>query len=113
MVKYILLLVVITSCRAQRSYTPVRMECKNSISPQTDTLWVVDGNIRTQNPFPFITPLVVNKIDTLSGEDAGAIYGSRAANGAFLITTNFRELHKQGWFMGTTCSPTYVTKKKE
>jgi hypothetical protein len=108
--KYLLLLFVLSSCVAHKS---VRMECLNSIFPQNDTLWVVDGRLTTKNPFPFMLPLTVKTIDTLKGNEAALIYGTRAANGAYLITTNFRELHKEGWFMGTTCSPTYVTKKKK
>lgn len=108
--KYLLLLFVLSSCVVHK---PGRMECLNSISSQSDTLWVIDGKPMTKSPFPFIAPLFVTGIDTLKPVDAAPMYGSRAANGAYLITTNFRELHKEGWFMGTTCSPTYVTKKKK
>lgn len=44
--KYILLLFVIASCSAQRSYTPVRIECSNSFSQhQLDSLKRIDARI--------------------------------------------------------------------
>jgi TonB-linked SusC/RagA family outer membrane protein len=39
------------------------------------------------NPLSFINPLDIESIDILKDADATAIYGSRAANGAILITT--------------------------
>lgn len=39
------------------------------------------------NPLSFINPLDIASIDILKDADATAIYGSRAANGAILITT--------------------------
>ncbi|RYE56837.1 MAG: SusC/RagA family TonB-linked outer membrane protein, partial [Sphingobacteriales bacterium] len=39
------------------------------------------------NPFSFLNPADIESIDVLKDADAIAIYGSRAANGAILITT--------------------------
>jgi TonB-linked SusC/RagA family outer membrane protein len=85
----------------------VRVQGQNSISNGNDPFYVVDGvpypsqllvtglnniNIgnsgRTAgNPLSFINPADIESIDILKDADATAIYGSRAANGAILITT--------------------------
>jgi TonB-dependent starch-binding outer membrane protein SusC len=94
----------------------VRIQGQNSINNGNDPLYVVDGipfssqlmpTINTAsntignsgtptnqyarpisgNPFSFINPGDIESIDILKDADATAIYGSRAANGAILITT--------------------------
>lgn len=46
-----------------------------------------DGLDGTGNPLSFINPADIESIDVLKDASATAIYGSRAANGAILITT--------------------------
>ncbi|KLT63960.1 hypothetical protein AB669_19765 [Pedobacter sp. BMA] len=85
----------------------VRVQGQNSIVNGNDPFYVVDGvpyppqllttglnggNLgnsgRTPgNPLSFINPADIESIDVLKDADATAIYGSRAANGAILITT--------------------------
>lgn len=85
----------------------IRIQGQNSISSGNDPLIIVDGmpypsqllvgvptTILGQsggdamgNPLNFINPLDIESIDVLKDADATAIYGSRAANGAILITT--------------------------
>jgi len=85
----------------------VRVQGQNSISNGNDPFYVIDGvpyppqlletglnggNLgnsgRTPgNPLSFINPADIESIDVLKDADATAIYGSRAANGAILITT--------------------------
>lgn len=85
----------------------VRIQGQNSISNGNDPFYVIDGvpyppqllatslnggNLgnsgRTPgNPLSFINPADIESIDILKDADATAIYGSRAANGAILITT--------------------------
>jgi len=85
----------------------VRIQGKNSIANGNDPLYVIDGipfvsqllpstifNILGQSggssvgsPLSFINPSDIESIDVLKDADATAIYGSRAANGAILITT--------------------------
>lgn len=85
----------------------VRVQGQNSISNGNDPFYVIDGvpyppqllettlnggNLgnsgRTAgNPLSFINPSDIESIDILKDADATAIYGSRAANGAILITT--------------------------
>jgi len=89
----------------------VRIQGQNSMGNGNDPLYVVDGTPYTSqllpgvgnilgigsagmngvatygSPFSYINPDDIERIDVLKGADATAIYGSRAANGAILITT--------------------------
>jgi TonB-dependent starch-binding outer membrane protein SusC len=90
----------------------IKIQGQNSISKGTDPFYVVDGipypanllptsssilgnspnngtdfSSGTGNPFSFINPGDIESIQILKDADATAIYGSRAANGAILITT--------------------------
>ncbi len=93
----------------------VRIQGQNSIINGNDPLYVIDGvpyyseiaslngsgigplgnsgglangrSVGTGNALAFINPLDIESIDILKDADATAIYGSRAANGAILITT--------------------------
>lgn len=85
----------------------VRIQGQNSISNGNSPLIVVDGvplindipnafrvagplaseTENGNNPIAFINPADIESIDILKDADATAIYGSRAANGAILITT--------------------------
>ncbi|MBV7531388.1 SusC/RagA family TonB-linked outer membrane protein [Chitinophaga sp. sic0106] len=78
------------------------------------------------NPMSFINPSDIERIDILKDADATAIYGSRAANGAILITTKkgksgkmaiefnantgFSKLVK---FANLLRTPDYITLRKE
>jgi TonB-dependent starch-binding outer membrane protein SusC len=71
----------------------------NSLLNGTDPLYVVDGvpyasELLTNtnpggggSPLDFINPLDIESVSVLKDADATSIYGSRAANGAILITT--------------------------
>jgi TonB-linked SusC/RagA family outer membrane protein len=89
----------------------VRIQGQNSILKGNDPFYVIDGvpflsqltSVRNSfipdiqgnstpggisgNPLSFINPSDIESIDVLKDADATAIYGSRAANGAILITT--------------------------
>ncbi|SFE44983.1 TonB-linked outer membrane protein, SusC/RagA family [Chitinophaga sp. CF118] len=92
----------------------VRIQGQNSISRGNDPFYVIDGvpynaqmlpslidilgtsggnyagggaSNGNGNPLSFINPSDIESIDVLKDADATAIYGSRAANGAILITT--------------------------
>jgi len=89
----------------------LRIQGQNSIQNGNDALYVIDGvPFSSQNlpnlggilgnsgatvngsyvngsPFSFINPSDIESIEVLKDADATAIYGSRAANGAILITT--------------------------
>ncbi len=78
----------------------VRIQERNSINNGNGPLYVVDGvpfpfnlqgtsvlNVGSTNALYYINPADIASIDVLKDADATAIYGSRAANGAILITT--------------------------
>jgi TonB-linked SusC/RagA family outer membrane protein len=87
----------------------VRIQGQNSLNSGNDPLYLIDGvpylsqllpnaNGLLQgagvgayesggSPLSFINPADIESIDILKDADATAIYGSRAANGAILITT--------------------------
>ncbi|WP_316836796.1 SusC/RagA family TonB-linked outer membrane protein [Pedobacter nutrimenti] len=82
----------------------VRIQGQNSILNGNDPLYVIDGipyisqllpsdgspiygQLHGGSPMSFINPADIESIDILKDADATAIYGSRAANGAVLITT--------------------------
>ncbi|MBO9203272.1 MULTISPECIES: SusC/RagA family TonB-linked outer membrane protein [Niastella] len=89
----------------------VRIQGQNSINNGNDPLYVIDGvpfasQLQTVgnhdavlgssggtgssgqgNPLNYINPMDIESIDILKDADATSIYGSRAANGAILITT--------------------------
>lgn len=51
------------------------------------TLSGINGNSANGNPMSYLNPSDIENIEVLKDADATAIYGSRAANGAILITT--------------------------
>jgi len=63
-------------------YTLNGIQGSSGLSPDVAGLPVGGGS-----PFSFINPADIESIDILKDADATAIYGSRAANGAILITT--------------------------
>lgn len=75
----------------------VRVRGSSSISASSQPLYVVDGmpittadlsnNGGATNPMADINPNDIESIEILKDASAGAIYGSRAANGVVLITT--------------------------
>ncbi|KAA2239752.1 SusC/RagA family TonB-linked outer membrane protein [Chitinophaga agrisoli] len=130
----------------------VRLQGTNSISSGNDPLYVIDGIPYASqllptwgsvlgesggmvvdgvapgngNPLSFINPSDIESIDILKDADATAIYGSRAANGAILITTKKGKAGKtkidlnmqQGWGRVTNQLPLmdtrqYVAMRKE
>ena len=93
------------------SAVTVRVQGENSISKGNEPLYVIDGvpfvsqlistqpdylgsilgsargSLSNGNPLSYLNPADIESIDVLKGADATSIYGSRAANGAILITT--------------------------
>lgn len=79
----------------------VRVQGRNSINSGLDPLIVIDGVpypsqlkftlyeniVQGGSPLNYIDPANIESIEVLKDADATAIYGSRAANGAILITT--------------------------
>jgi len=84
----------------------VQIRGQNSIGNGNDPFYVIDGvpynsslptlpnsyalinsSLRGGNPLNYINPNDIESIEVLKDADATSIYGSRAANGAILITT--------------------------
>ncbi len=79
----------------------IRIQGQNSIFHGNEPLYVIDGApytaellpdafngvIGQSNPLNFINPADIESVSVLKDADATSIYGSRAANGAILITT--------------------------
>jgi TonB-linked SusC/RagA family outer membrane protein len=53
----------------------------------SQTLGLINTTLQNGNPLNFINPADIESIEILKDADATSIYGSRAANGAILITT--------------------------
>jgi len=68
-------------------YSPQLFQEGNSILGNSGITPGIVGGTRFGNPLNFINPADIESIDVLKDADATAIYGSRAANGAILITT--------------------------
>ncbi|KUJ63659.1 hypothetical protein AR687_00280 [Flavobacteriaceae bacterium CRH] len=58
-----------------------------SIIIDQSTLYIIDGEISSESNFKKINPDDLLDIEFLTGDEATALYGSRAANGVIIITT--------------------------
>lgn len=67
--------------------TQIRIRGNNSITPGQEPLYVVDGVIIDKTALNKIDPNNIKSINVLKDASATAIYSSRAANGAIIITT--------------------------
>ncbi|MEG1684518.1 MAG: SusC/RagA family TonB-linked outer membrane protein [Bacteroides sp.] len=59
----------------------------NSINAGTTPLFIMDGVAISADDFSSINPNDIESMTVLKGASAAALYGSRAANGAIMITT--------------------------
>lgn len=64
-----------------------------SVSPKKEPLYIVDGMPIKADQMAKINPTDINDVKVLKEESAAALYGSRALNGALIITTK-NELFK-------------------
>ncbi len=63
----------------------VPYDAENTAIPGSSSL--LNGVLQGGNPLNYINPYDIESVSILKDADATAIYGSRAANGAILITT--------------------------
>jgi TonB-dependent SusC/RagA subfamily outer membrane receptor len=75
-----------TNTSKNESYT-ITLRGMRSFSSENEALIVIDGKISSQEQFFAITPDKINSINVLKGENATALYGAEATNGAIIITT--------------------------
>jgi TonB-dependent SusC/RagA subfamily outer membrane receptor len=93
-------LFIVQSSGIPGSSVSVQVQGQNSIHNGNDPFYVVDGvpfsagfrsdgyqTIGSNSPLNLINPSDIESISVLKDADATAIYGSRAANGAIIITT--------------------------
>lgn len=79
-----------------------------SISQNNEALIVIDGAISTQGAFDDLNPINIKSINVLKGATAAALYGSRAGNGAVIVTTkNGSTLEGDGFTIGLNSSTTF------
>lgn len=67
--------------------TQILLRGLRSISANNEAMIVIDGAVATSAAFNDLNPQDIQSIDVLKGANAGALYGSRAANGAVIVTT--------------------------
>jgi TonB-dependent SusC/RagA subfamily outer membrane receptor len=72
----------------------VRIRGMASISSGRQPIYVIDGIVYDKMP-DNISPEMIKSINTLTGDEATAIYGSRGAEGVIVITTGAKELRTQ------------------
>ncbi|MBC3786143.1 SusC/RagA family TonB-linked outer membrane protein [Spirosoma utsteinense] len=101
----------------------VRVRGQSSVSASNQPLYVVDGtpvttddlsiNDATTNPLSDINPQDIESIEILKDASAGAIYGSRAANGVVLITTKKGRSGRTNVTFGIQAGSSTPTRKLE
>ncbi len=69
------------------SNTNVVIRGVSSMSNDNNPLYIVDGQIATNNPMQDLKPEDIEGIQVLKALSAAAIYGARASNGVIIITT--------------------------
>ena len=69
------------------SNTTVVVRGVSSMSNNSNPLYIVDGQIATNNPMQDLNPEDIEEIQVLKALNAAAIYGARASNGVIIITT--------------------------
>jgi TonB-linked SusC/RagA family outer membrane protein len=67
--------------------TQILLRGLRSVSGGNSALIVIDGSIASQGAFDDLNPNDIANISVLKGATAAALYGSRAGNGALIITT--------------------------
>ncbi len=75
--------------------TKLMIRGNSSIAAGNAALFVIDGVITEQGGLTTINPGDILSLEVLSGANATAIYGARAANGVVVVTTKAGALSKQ------------------
>ncbi|RYF74440.1 MAG: SusC/RagA family TonB-linked outer membrane protein, partial [Cytophagaceae bacterium] len=99
----------------------VNIRGKSSVSASNQPLYVVDGtpvttdnlsfNSAATNPLSDINPQDIESIEILKDASAGAIYGSRAANGVVLISTKKGKAGRTNVTFGVQAGSSKPTRK--
>ena len=67
--------------------TQILLRGLRSVTGNNSALIVIDGSISSQGAFDDLNPNDIADISVLKGATAAALYGSRAGNGALIVTT--------------------------
>ncbi len=67
--------------------TQILLRGLRSIGQNNEALIVIDGSIAGTGAFDDLNPADIESMDILKGATAAAIYGSRASNGAVIVST--------------------------
>ncbi len=86
--------------------TQILLRGFRSISSNNQAMVVIDGAVASLGAFSDLNPQDIQSIDIIKGANAGALYGSRAANGAVIVTTKKGKLGK-GFTAGINSSLTF------
>lgn len=65
----------------------ITLICKRRDINDIKPLYVIDNKISSKRVFDRLNPSEIKKIETFSGKDGAALYGSEGINGVFIITT--------------------------
>ncbi|MFT7195924.1 MAG: TonB-linked SusC/RagA family outer membrane protein [Marinoscillum sp.] len=88
--------------------TQILLRGFRSISNNNQAMVVIDGAVASLGAFNNLNPQDIESIDVIKGANAGALYGSRAANGAVIVTTKKGRKGK-GFTAGINTSLTFET----
>ena len=64
-----------------------RIGAARTITSDNIPLYILDGEIISDNKMKKLDPNSIEKVEVLKGASATALYGSRAQNGAIIITS--------------------------
>lgn len=113
---------VVTNSGIPGAGASVRIRGINSISANTEPLYVIDGIPAEQgtqstdptfNPLNSINPNDIESIDILKDASATSIYGARGANGVVLITTRRGERNGSRTSIETSVGTQVISKRIE
>jgi TonB-dependent starch-binding outer membrane protein SusC len=92
----------------------IRIRGFGSINAGSEPLYVIDGFVCPDNSlFNSLNPNIVENIEILKDAAAGAIYGSRAANGVIIITTKHGKNGKTQFAFNTNTGTSNLIRKIE
>lgn len=101
----------------------VRIRGASSVTADNQPLYVIDGVVMTSqnqssstaatNPLVDLNPNDIESIEVLKDASAGAIYGSRAANGVVIITTKRGKSGKTNFEVGYFTGVSSPTRRRE
>ncbi|QOG03709.1 alpha-2-macroglobulin [Flavobacterium sp. MDT1-60] len=74
---------LVYSSRSEKS----SFKIKGSVTISTNPLYIIDGEIASENEANNLNPADILSVDVLKDAQATALYGSRASNGVIIITT--------------------------